>query len=191
MTDLDVPVATPLARLGAVSRVARLPVSLRWPAVVLIAALIELGCGFGGLWWVTVVAGVLLGASTLRHRILALLAATAVAWVAGILLESGSLTFQIGGVVSAEVFNARGIGWLIVVLAVGYAFLLALAGAWIGAAVRRLARPGRATSDPASTGLASTDPASAIPASTAPVGQARVPSQAVAHDASQEEAENA
>jgi hypothetical protein len=177
MTGVDVPVASPLARLGTVSRIARVPVSLRWPAAALIVALVELGCGFLGLWWVTVVAGVLLGAATLRHRILALLAGTVVAWIAGVLLESGSLTFQIGSVVSAEVFNARALGWLVVVLAVGYALLLALAGAWIAVAVRRLAGRGRAASAP--------------PTMTAAAGQARVPSQAVAPETAPEEANNA
>jgi hypothetical protein len=181
MTGLDVPVARPpLARLGTVSRIARLPVGLRWPAAVLVTALVELGAGFLGLWWVTVLAGLLLGASTLRHRILALLAGTAVAWIVGILLQSGSLTFQIGGVVSAEVFNARALGWLMVVLAVGYAFLLALAGAWIGGAGRRLAGRGRRSSQPA--------PQTAEIATVAEgVG---VPSQASAPEKAHEEAEN-
>jgi CBS domain containing-hemolysin-like protein len=181
MTGLDVPVAGPLARLGTVSRMARLPVSLQWPAVVLITALVELGAGFLGLWWVTVLAGVLLGASTLRHRILALLAATAIAWIAGILLESGSLTFQIAGVVSAEVFNARALGWMIVVLTAGYALLLALAGAWIGGAARRLASWGkRGSSQPASA-------MAPMPTAAEDVG---VPRQASSHAKEQEEAEN-
>jgi hypothetical protein len=63
------------------------------------------------------------------------------------------------------------------VLAVGYALLLALAGAWIGAAGRRLAGRGPAASAPATM--------------TAAAGQARVPSQAVAPETAPEEAKNA
>jgi hypothetical protein len=139
MTALD-------ARLGTALRTARLSPRLRWPAAVVLVALIELGGNALGLWWITAVAGIVVGASTLRRPLRALLLGTAVGWLAGILLASGSRTFQIGGVVTAEVFNARALGWLLVVLAVGYAFLLALAGAWIGAAGRRLATRDRARS---------------------------------------------
>jgi hypothetical protein len=135
MTALD---ARPLVRLGTAVRTARMSRRVWWPATAGVVALVELGAGALGLWWVTVLVGVAVGASTLRRRLWALLAGTAVGWVAGILLQSGGKTIQIGGVVSAEIFNARSLGVLILVVAVIYAFLLALAGAWIGAAARRL-----------------------------------------------------
>jgi len=135
MTALD---ARPLLRLGTAVRTAGVSPRVWWPATACVVALVELGAGALGLWWVTVLVGVAVGASTLRRRLWALLAGTAVGWVAGILLQSGGKTIQIGGVVSAEIFNARSLGVLILVVAVIYAFLLALAGAWIGAAARRL-----------------------------------------------------
>ena len=134
MTALDV---RPLARLGSAVRTASWSRRMWWPATAFLVALVDLGAGAAGLWWMTMVVGVVVGATTLRHRLWALLAGTAVGWFIGILLQSGGKTIQIGGVVSAEVFNARGLGWLMVVVAIGYAFLLALAGAWIGAAGRR------------------------------------------------------
>jgi hypothetical protein len=143
MTALDV---RPLARLGTAVRTARLSHRLWWPATACLVALVELGAGALGLWWVTAVVGGVVGASTLRRRLWALMAGTAVGWLVGILLQSGGQTIQIGGVVSAEVLNARSLGWLIVVVAVVYAFLLALAGAWIGASARRLIARDRARS---------------------------------------------
>jgi hypothetical protein len=143
MTALDARAAQPLIRLRTMLRTVPLSRRLWWPAVALLVALVELGAGALGLWWVTVVAGVVVGAISLRRRLLALLVGTAVGWLVGILLQSGGRTIQIGGVVSAEVFNARGLGWTIPIVAIIYACLLALAGAWIGAAGRRLANPDR------------------------------------------------
>lgn len=138
MTTLDVSAARPLMRLGTALRAAPLAPRLRPPAAVCLLALIELGAGQLGLWWVTALLGIAVGAAAMRRGVRVLLAATVLGWVGGILLQSGSRTFEIGGVVSAEVFNARGLGWLILVVAVVYACLLVLAGAWAGAAGRRV-----------------------------------------------------
>lgn len=145
MTALEAAAGRPLVRIGAALRTAPLARGLYWPAAVFVAALIELGANAVGLWWATVLIGVAAGAVSLQRRILALLTATALGWAVGIVLESGSRTFAIGGVVTAEIFNARAVGWLLIVIAVLYAFLLALAGAWIGAAGRRLFAGGRAS----------------------------------------------
>jgi hypothetical protein len=153
MTTVAIPAGRPLVRIGAALRAVPVPRALVWPGAVVLAALVELGANALGLWWVTVLIGIAAGAVRARRRILGLLAATALGWAVGIVLSSGSETFQIGGEVTAEVFNARAIGWSLIIIAVLYAFLLALAGAWVGAAARRLApvRGGRTGAHAAAT----------------------------------------
>lgn len=113
------------------------------PAVVLslatlVVALVEFGAGSVGLWWVTFALGLVAGVLAGGRYLAALTIGTVLAWAVGILVESGSRTFDVAGVVSALALNARGLGWLIVVITIVYSALLVLAGCWLGAAARHL-----------------------------------------------------
>jgi hypothetical protein len=110
--------------------------------VVLIAALITLIVQFAGnssgLWLMTFATGIVAGAMRRRGVVAGLVLGTIAAWGLGILVASGGRTLQIAGVVSALALGNRGLGPEIVIVTFVYALLLALAGAWLGAAGRRL-----------------------------------------------------
>jgi hypothetical protein len=127
----------PTDTTGTASRGARRS-ALLVPLTIFLVGLAELGANSRGLWWVTVLAGVVVGVAAGARYVLALAVGTVLAWGVGIVLESGSRTVDIAGVVSAMALGARGLGWAVVVLTLVYAVLLALAGCWLGAAARRL-----------------------------------------------------
>lgn len=131
-----------------------MPPAALMAAVIVVVALAEYLGNSLSLWWVTLLAGIAAGWVGRRGAIVALTAGTVLAWAVGILLESGSRTFDVGGVLFAMAFNARSLGWTVVIVAVIYAVLMALAGAWLGGAARRIVgayRGGPATTDEAGT----------------------------------------
>jgi hypothetical protein len=108
------------------------------PLAILVVGLVELGGNALGLWWLTFVVGIAAGWLGGRRYLGALVAGTLLGWTVGILLQSGGRTLDVGGFVSAMVLGAKGLGWVIVVITLVYALLVASAGAWLGAAARRL-----------------------------------------------------
>jgi len=137
MTTLKEPSARPLAQLSAA--ILRKPAT-RWrvlTAMAIAIAVIQLVGNSFGLWWIALGTGIAAGLLRRRGAIAGLAIGTVVAWGAGIIAQSGGQTLGIAGVVSALTLGARALGWVIVALAVVYALLLALAGAWLGAAARR------------------------------------------------------
>lgn len=94
---------------------------------------------FGG-WWAVPALALLLGAVLRSLSPLLIGTAAAIAWVAMILAadRGGSLwrlLEQTGGVFGAQ-------GWMILVLAGGFAFLLAWSGARLGGLIQARLRPG-------------------------------------------------
>ncbi len=131
-----------------------IPPAALMAAVIVVVALAEYLGNSLSLWWITLLAGIAAGWVGRRGALVALTAGTVLAWAVGILLESGSRTFDVGGVLFAMAFNARSLGWTVVIVAVIYAVLMALAGAWLGGAARRITQAYRgepATPDEAGT----------------------------------------
>ncbi len=94
-----------------------------------------------GWWWVTaLVAALAVYRFAGKRVLLAVLAGTAVAWGASMAAQAGSRLGAVADLVAAMALNARGIGWVVVVVSLVYALLLALAGSWVGGVVRRLRR---------------------------------------------------
>lgn len=96
-----------------------------------------------GLWWVTALVGVAIGLGlrgTLRIVALASVAAVA-GW--GLALLWQSVGADIGGAAAtvALIMGFGRSGVIVILLALIFACLLALAGAWLGAALRRAALP--------------------------------------------------
>ncbi|GGS82808.1 hypothetical protein ACFFV7_45350 [Nonomuraea spiralis] len=114
-------------------------------AAVTVADLAGLSLGW---WWVIPLAGLVVGAAApVRRPVPALLAATAVAGAASLVWQGGARTLDAADLAGAMALNARGLGWVVVAVTLVYTLLLALAGAWIGGAARRLGadvRSGRA-----------------------------------------------
>ena len=94
-----------------------------------------------GLWWVTAVVGLGIGLA-LRPARAALLLSWLVALAAwGLDLLVQSFQSDIGGVAGIVALIAglpRSSGYVVIVLALVFASLLALAGAWVGVALRRV-----------------------------------------------------
>lgn len=106
---------------------------------LLATALVNLGGLALGWWWVTVltalaVAALVRGAA----MVAAVVAGTLLAWGAALLWQSGGRTVDVANFVGAMAFNGRGLGWVVLIVTFAYAVLLALAGAWLGAAGRRV-----------------------------------------------------
>jgi hypothetical protein len=95
-----------------------------------------------GLWWVTALVGLGIGLA-LRSGRTALLLSWLVALAAwGLDLLVQSFTSDIGGVAGVVALIAglpRSAGFVVVALALLFASLLALAGAWVGVALRGVA----------------------------------------------------
>jgi hypothetical protein len=108
------------------------------PLAILTVGLAEFAGNILGLWWLTFALGIAAGWLGGRRYLGALYAGTVLGWAVGVLLQSGDRTLDVAGIVSAMVLGARGLGWLIVVIMLVYAVLLASAGAWLGASARRL-----------------------------------------------------
>jgi hypothetical protein len=97
-----------------------------------------------GLWWVTVMFGLAAGLAlrgTLRVVGVASLAAV-LGW--GLPLLWQSFGVPIGGVAAtvALIMGFGRTGAIVIVLALLFGWLLALTGAWLGAAFRRMVAPG-------------------------------------------------
>jgi hypothetical protein len=97
------------------------------------------GANHFGLWWVIALVGVVIGFAlrgTLRIIAAATLAAIA-GW--GFALLYQSLGADIGGAAStvALIMGFGRTGIIVILLALIFAWLLALAGVWVGAALRR------------------------------------------------------
>lgn len=98
-----------------------------------------------GWWWITIVVGLVV--AVLRPgtaAVLALLAGTLLGWIGSLLWQGGSRYGEVADVAGAMALQARGMGWLVLAVTLVYAALLALTGAWLGAAARRLVRDRRA-----------------------------------------------
>ncbi|GAB2813244.1 hypothetical protein [Lentzea nigeriaca] len=94
-----------------------------------------------GWWWVTVlVAAVAVYRFAGKRVLLAVLAGTVVAWGASMAAQAGSQLGAVADLVAAMALNGRGLGWVVIVVSLVYALLLALAGSWVGGAARRLRR---------------------------------------------------
>jgi hypothetical protein len=151
------------------------------PASMLVVAVVEYAGNSLGLWWLTFLVGVAAGAVRRRGSVGALAAGTLLAWGVGMLLQSAGRTLDIAGVISALALGARGLGWVIVVITLLYAWLLALSGAWLGAAARRLVVAYRAvdgTPQPAATAPAEPEPAAVALPAPEPVVAVPVPAHA-------------
>jgi hypothetical protein len=148
MTTVKAPPARPLAQFGAAllkTPPARSRVLL---AVAVPAAIVEFLGNNMGLWWITIAAGIAAGLVRHRGALTGLIAGTLAGWGAGIIIQAGGQTLAIAGVVSALALNARGLGPAILIITFVYALLLALSGAWIGAAARRVSAARRPAGDP-------------------------------------------
>ena len=107
--------------------------------VVLATAIVDFAGLSLGWWWVTVLtAAVVAGAIRGRAGVAALLAGTVLAWAGALSWQSGGRTIDVANLVGAMAFNGRGLGWVVLIVTFLYAVLLALAGAWLGAAARRV-----------------------------------------------------
>jgi hypothetical protein len=110
-------------------------------AVLVGAAVIEFGGLALGWWWVTAVVGLLVAAiAPGRAAVFALICGTLLGWAGALLWQSGSRLRDVADLVGAIALRARGMGWAVLAVTLAYAVLLALAGAWTGAAARRLVR---------------------------------------------------
>lgn len=94
-----------------------------------------------GLWWMTAVVGLVLGFALRPGRTALLLAwlAALAAWGLDLLVQS--FHSDIGGVAGVVALIAglpRSAGFVVIVLALLFASLLALASAWVGVALRRV-----------------------------------------------------
>lgn len=95
-----------------------------------------------GWWWVTVLVAALAVYRFAGKRVLlAVLGGTALAWGLSMLAQAGSQLGAVADLVGAMALNARGLGWVVIVVSLVYALLLALAGSWIGGVARRLLAP--------------------------------------------------
>ncbi|MEV6235283.1 hypothetical protein [Lentzea sp. NPDC051838] len=95
-----------------------------------------------GWWWVTVLVAALAAYRFAGKRVLlAVLVGTALAWGLSMLVQAGSQLGAVADLVAAMALNARGLGWVVIVVSLVYALLLALAGSWLGGVVRRLSAP--------------------------------------------------
>jgi hypothetical protein len=147
MTTLKAPPARPLSQLGAVILKTPPARSRVLIAVAVATVIVEFFGNNLGLWWITIAAGIAVG--LLRHRgaLTGLIVGTVVGWGLGIISQAGGQTLGIAGVASALALNARGLGWVILGVTFVYALILALSGAWIGAAVRRVSAARRPADD--------------------------------------------
>ncbi|MCP2200994.1 hypothetical protein [Lentzea flava] len=111
--------------------------------VLIIAAVAALDAAalLVGWWWVTILVAALTVFRFAGTRVLlAVLAGTVVAWGASMAAQAGSQLGAVADLVAAMALNNRGLGWVVIVVSLVYALLLALAGSWIGGAARRLRR---------------------------------------------------
>jgi hypothetical protein len=117
-----------------------------WGVVVAATAVIDGIALIPGWWWATLVVGVAV-AATVRGvtALAALLVGTLVGWTAMLLIQGAGHLDQIAGVVGAVATGERGQAWLAFTVTYVTAGLLALGGAWLGAAVRRLLNPADGT----------------------------------------------
>lgn len=103
-----------------------------------VTVLVELGALNLGWWWVTVLVGLAVAVALRGLAALGvLLVGTLLAWAGAMLWQSGSRTGDVADLLGAIIFNSQGMGWLIMIITFCWAALLALVGAWVGAAVRR------------------------------------------------------
>ena len=111
---------------------------------VLIAAAVAVLDAAGllaGWWWVTVaVAALAVYRFAGKRVLLAVLAGTALAWGLSMLAQAGSRLGAVADLVAAMALDTRGAGWVVIVVTLVYALLLALAGSWIGGVVRRVSQ---------------------------------------------------
>jgi len=119
--------------------------------VTLVAAAVaalDLACLSLGWWWVIVLAGLAVAVALPGRRPLsALLLGTVAASAVSLAWQGGARTLDVADLTGAIALNTRGLGWPVVAATLVYTLLLALAGAWLGAAARRVRadiRSGRA-----------------------------------------------
>ncbi|MCA2219341.1 hypothetical protein [Jidongwangia harbinensis] len=95
-----------------------------------------------GWWWTTsLVAGAVAAALRGGRVLAAILAGTLAGWVAATALRVRGALGGVADLVGALAINAPGYGWTVLVATVLTALLLAGAGAWCGAALRRSLAP--------------------------------------------------
>lgn len=110
-----------------------------------------------GLWWVTLIVGIALGVVACGFLSIAFSALLAGLLGWGVHLAWLAPRAPIGrlATVVAEVMGFGSSGSLIIALALIFAALLALSGAWLGAAVRRAVFPSARVRPPARRAIAS------------------------------------
>jgi uncharacterized oligopeptide transporter (OPT) family protein len=109
------------------------------PGVSALTAAVDLTALLLGWWWATFVAAAVAAGLLVGKRIVAaVLVGTLVAWGISLPAQAGARTIDVADLVGALALNTRGLGWLVIVVTLVYALLLALAGTWLGAAARRL-----------------------------------------------------
>ncbi|HEY0449147.1 hypothetical protein [Actinophytocola sp.] len=129
-----------------------LPTAVRSPAgmagvAALTAAVTIAGLWVGGWWPTVVIAAVVTVMWAGKRACVAMLGGTVVAWVALGFWQSGSRVLDVADLVGELALDQRGLRWVVVALTVLYAAVLALAGAWVGGAVRRLVVASRVNRD--------------------------------------------
>ncbi|WP_232667528.1 hypothetical protein [Pseudonocardia sp. TRM90224] len=106
--------------------------------VAVVCGLAVFAGNLAGLWWVTLLVGGVVGWFARPGAVAGLLVGTAVAWIAGMVWESGGGVLPAAGVVASLAVSDRAFGWAVALATVGYALLLAGSGAWLAAAARRM-----------------------------------------------------
>jgi len=102
----------------------------------------------GGLWWMPLPVGLVVGLILRGGRAIVAVTALAAALGWGLPLAARSLSAPVGktaSVVAGILGLGAGAGVVVVVVTLVLAALLGLAGAWVGAALRRLVVPPRPT----------------------------------------------
>lgn len=103
-----------------------------------VTAVLEAGGLVLGWWWATVAVAAVVAIACRGGRVLlAVVAGTLVAWAALVLWASDGRFGAVADLVGALAFDRRGTAWAVIAVTALYAVVLALAGAWAGAAVRR------------------------------------------------------
>lgn len=102
-------------------------------------AVLDLACLSIGWWWAIALVGLLVAVVAAGWRPLsALLLGTLAAVAVSLIWQGGARTLDVADLTGAMALNTRGLGWVVIAATLVYTLLLALTGAWLGAAARRV-----------------------------------------------------
>jgi hypothetical protein len=115
-----------------------------WQTAILLAAVLLICLALvPGLWWFTILVGIVLGGVLRRGRVALLFALLAggAGWGACLLIQARTLPLASTASLVAEVSGLGGTaGWVVLALPVLLGMLLCLCGAWLALAIRSLLR---------------------------------------------------